>query len=126
VALDVLVVDDEPKIRDLLQEGFEVLGCRVRAAASGEEALRLVDEARPQLVLLDLKLEAMDGFAVLRELRQRDPALPVLVITGSSDAEVDRKVQELGALACVHKPLDLPALQHRVRELAEHLASPPR
>lgn len=126
IPLDVLVVDDEPKIRDLLKEGFEVLGCRVRAAASGEEALRLVEEERPQLVLLDLKLEAMDGFTVLQELHQRDPALPVLVITGSSDAEVDRKVEALGALACIHKPLDLPALQSRIGELAEQLASPGR
>ncbi len=126
VALEVLVVDDEPKIRNLLQEGFEVMGCRVRAAASGEEALALVKEELPQLVLLDLKLQAMDGFAVLQELHQRDPALPVIVITGSSDAEVDRKVEALGALTCIHKPLDLPGLQSRVRELAEHLASPRR
>ena len=124
--LEVLVVDDEPKIRDLLKEGCEVLGCRVRAAASGEEALRLADVERPQLVLLDLKLEAMDGFTVLRELKQRDPGLPVIVITGSSDADVDQRVQDLGALTCLHKPLDLPALQSRVRELAEHLASPRR
>lgn len=122
VPLDLLVVDDEPKIQALLKETFEMKGCRVRTSASGQEALALVEESMPQLMLLDLKLQDLDGFEVLKQVKMRHPLLPVIVITGSFDEGIDRYVRELGALACLHKPLDLRRLQRCVFETARSLA----
>ncbi len=125
VSLDLLVVDDEPKLQAVLKDVFEVLGSRVRVAASGEDALELIARKMPQLVLLDLKLQDMDGFAVLKHLKLRYPALPIIVITGTFDESIDRYVKSLGALACFHKPIDLPILQHKLAEVAVQLTAQP-
>ncbi len=122
VPMDLLVVDDEPKVQALLKDGFEVMGCRVRVTASGEEALDLIATKPPQLLVLDLKLQEMDGFEVLKRVKMRYPLLPVIVITGTFDERIDRHVQELGALVCLHKPIDLPALQRQVVELSTQLS----
>lgn len=116
--LDLFVVDDEPKIRSVLKESFEALGCRVQTASSGEEALERLPREPPHLVVLDLKLQAMDGFEVLRRVKLRYPRLPVIVVTGAYDEGIDRHVKGLGALACFHKPIDLLQLQRTVYEFA--------
>jgi two-component system alkaline phosphatase synthesis response regulator PhoP len=79
----LLVVDDNEEVRDLLALVLEEEGYRVRAVASGDEALRLVRQQRPELITLDLSLPGKDGWAVLREL-QSDPStvtIPVLIIS---------------------------------------------
>jgi len=123
--LDVLVVDDEPKMRTMLKDAFEAMGAQVRTAESGEEAVRLVAKAVPQLILLDLKLPVMDGFEVLKHVKLRYPQLVVIVISGYYDESIDRFVKELGAVAYFHKPLDLPVLQRKVAEIAAQLAPQP-
>ncbi len=113
----VLVVEDEPDIRDLLvfhleRDGFQVTKCK-----SGPEALRLVSAARPDLVLLDLMLPDMDGLEVCRRLRQ-DPAtqsVPIVMLTARDD-EVDRVLGlELGADDYVVKPFSPRELVARIR-----------
>src|SRR5215470_11348563 len=86
----VLVVEDEPDIRELVIHHLKREGYQVSAAASGEEALRQVLSAPPDLVLLDLMMPAMDGLEVCRRLRQ-DPStatLPIVMLTAKGD-EVD-------------------------------------
>lgn len=121
VRLNLLVVDDEPKIRVLLKQAFETKGCRVRTASSGEEGLELVAKEMPQVLILDLQLEAMDGFAVLEQVRRRYPNLPVVIITGAYGPEVDKEVERLGAAACLHKPTDLVSLEQVIFDLAARL-----
>ena len=113
----VLVVEDEPDIRDLLvfhleRDGFQVTKCK-----SGPEALRLVRAARPDLVLLDLMLPDMDGLEVCRRLRQ-DPttqSVPIVMLTARDD-EVDRVLGlELGADDYVVKPFSPRELVARIR-----------
>ncbi len=117
--LELLVVDDDPRIGAMIQGCAEAWGCQVRVVGSGEEALQAVSQKPPQLVLLDLALEEMDGFEVLRRLKLAYPALRVVVITGSEDALVDQHVRTLGALVCLHKPLDMAHLKHRLIELSQ-------
>ena len=93
-ALRVLVVDDNPDAADMLGELLELAGQDVRRANSGEGALQVAHEFRPQLVLLDISMPDMDGHAVARGLR-RDPALAgayIVAVTGYSphDVRVDR------------------------------------
>lgn len=125
VPLDLLVVDDEAKMRTMLQHAFEGMGAQVRAVETGEEALQVVAQRVPQLVVLDLKLPEMDGFDVLKRLKLRYPKLAILIISGYYDESIDRFVKDLGALAYFHKPLDLPALQRKVADLAPQLAPRP-
>jgi phosphate regulon transcriptional regulator PhoB len=113
----VLIVEDEPDIRALVVHHLKREGYQVSAASSGEEALRQVQAAPPDLVLLDLMMPAMDGLEVCRRLRQ-DPAtamLPIVMLTAKGD-EVDRVVGlEIGADDYVVKPFSPKELLARVR-----------
>jgi DNA-binding response OmpR family regulator len=115
----ILVVDDEPAIVQVIRERLEGEGYRVRAAADGASALAAVEQEPPDLLILDLMLPDLDGFEVLRRLRQRgeDAAggLPVIVLTARDD-DVDVVVGlELGADDYVVKPFHPRELSARVR-----------
>ncbi len=117
MASRVLIVEDERDIRDLVLFHLEREGFQVSSASSGEEALRKVRHASPDLVLLDLMLPAMGGLEVCRKLRQ-DPAtvaLPIVMLTAKGD-EVDRVLGlELGADDYIVKPFSPKELLARVR-----------
>jgi phosphate regulon transcriptional regulator PhoB len=113
----VLIVEDEPDIRELVVHHLKREGYQVSAAAGGEEALRQVRAAPPDLVLLDLMMPAMDGLEVCRRLRQ-DPAtaaLPIVMLTAKGD-EVDRVLGlEIGADDYIVKPFSPKELVARVK-----------
>ena len=113
----VLIVEDEPDIRELVVHHLKREGYQVSAASSGEEALRQVQAAPPDLVILDLMMPAMDGLEVCRRLRQ-DPAtvsLPIVMLTAKGD-EVDRVLGlEIGADDYIVKPFSPKELLARVR-----------
>jgi phosphate regulon transcriptional regulator PhoB len=117
VATDVLVVEDEPDIRDLIVHHLTRDGFRCRTAGTGPEALARVQSSPPDLIVLDLMLPEMDGLEVCRRLRG-DPAtasLPLIMLTAKTD-EVDRIVGlELGADDYLAKPFSPKELVARVR-----------
>jgi adenylate cyclase len=117
-AREILVVDDTPANVRLLEAILVARGYRVRAAASGEEALAAVAASRPDLVVLDVVMPGMDGVEVCRRLRgdQATAALPVLMITASDDG-VKIPALEAGADDFIAKPFDQPELLARVRSL---------
>ena len=99
----VLVVDDDPHIRDLLTFALQKAGLATREAADGEAALADIALHRPDLVVLDINMPRMDGIAVCRRIRAGD-ALPILFLS-SRDDEIDRILgMELGADDYVTKP----------------------
>jgi phosphate regulon transcriptional regulator PhoB len=113
----VLIVEDEPDIRDLLAFHLEREGFQVAKARTGGEALRQIRAAPPDLVVLDLMLPELDGLEVCRRLR-RDPAtatLPVVMLTARGD-EVDRVLGlELGADDYIVKPFSPKEVVARIR-----------
>jgi phosphate regulon transcriptional regulator PhoB len=117
MAADVLVVEDEPDIRNLIVHHLTRDGFRCRAVASGAEALQRVRAAPPDLVVLDLMLPGMDGLDVCRRLRS-DPGsagVPIIMLTAKAD-EVDRILGlEMGADDYVVKPFSPKELVARVR-----------
>ena len=123
---DVLVVEDEPDIRNLIVHHLTRDGFRCRAVASGAEALQRVKTATPDLVVLDLMLPGMDGLDVCRRLRS-DPAsavVPIIMLTAKAD-EVDRILGlEMGADDYVVKPFSPKELVARVRAVLRR-ARPP-
>ena len=117
MAAQVLVVEDEPDIRDLVVFHLEREGFRTRTARNGPDALKQVRTTPPDLVVLDLMLPELDGLEVCRRLRQ-DPstaAVPVIMLTAKGD-EADRVVGlELGADDYITKPFSPKELVARIK-----------
>jgi two-component system nitrogen regulation response regulator NtrX len=102
----VLVVDDESDIRSSLRMILEYEGYDLSEASSGEEALRRLESDRPDAVLLDIKMPRMDGLEILARVRQSDPALPVVVISGHGTIATAVEATRLGAFDFMEKPLE--------------------
>jgi DNA-binding response OmpR family regulator len=114
MARTILVVDDEPTLRETLAEVLEAEGFRVVVAADGREALTRFRAVRPDLVLLDLLLPELSGVEVCRILRAESP-VPIIMVTAKG-SELDKVVGlELGADDYVTKPFSLRELTARVR-----------
>ncbi len=104
---EILVVDDEKNIRSVLEGILKDEGYRVRTAPTGEELLRQVAQATPDLVILDVWLPGIDGLQALEEMKQQYPDLPVIMISGHSTVEAAVKATKLGAYDFIEKPLSL-------------------
>ena len=113
----LLVVDDEPNIRDLLASSLRFAGFEVTTADDGNGALHGVDGADPDLIVLDVMLPDMDGFTVARRLRERDITTPILFLTARDD--MADKVQGLtvGGDDYVTKPFGLEEVIARIRAI---------
>ncbi len=110
----VLIVDDEPMVREVVARYLELDGVEVHEAADGLQAQRWLDDNKPDLVVLDVMLPEIDGLSILRRLRA-DSSVPVILLTARAD-EVDRIAGlELGADDYVVKPFSPRELAARVR-----------
>ncbi len=103
----LLVIDDEPRVRELLRDFLSTGGYEVIEAATGGEGLRLHRDQRPDLILLDMTLPDMSGMEVLREAMRCDPAASVVMLTGLLDDDIGREALEEGAFEYLTKPVDL-------------------
>ncbi|MBV2152567.1 response regulator transcription factor [Kitasatospora sp. SUK 42] len=113
----LLVVDDEPALRDALESSLAFEGYEVATATDGYEALESVERDRPDLVLLDIMMPRMDGLTAVRRMRSRGDTVPVLMLT-ARDAVGDRVTGlDVGADDYLAKPFELDELLARVRAL---------
>jgi two-component system response regulator MprA len=113
----ILVVDDEPAVREALRAGLEFEGYEVIVAADGLGALEAIAKQIPDAIVLDVMMPRMDGLTVLRRLRSFDSALPVLLLT-ARDTVGDRVTGlDVGADDYLAKPFDLDELYARLRAL---------
>lgn len=115
----ILVVDDEEANRNLLREILRPLGYLVREAADGEEALAVVAESTPDLILLDLMMPRMNGYEVCRELKSdpRTRLVPIIILTTLEQLQDKIKAIDLGADDFLNKPFHTIELTTRVRSL---------
>lgn len=113
----VLVVDDEPVVREAVTDALRMHGYDVHVAADGREALNIVWRLRPDLVVLDVVMPRLDGIGVCRELRRAGDWTPVLVLTARSAAPDRIEGLDAGADDYLVKPFDLGELLARVRAL---------
>jgi len=118
-SIKVLVVDDEPPIRKLLRLGLRAQGYEVWEAPNGKAALELVEKG-PDVVILDLGLPDMRGFDLLRTIRGRNEALPVIVLSSRDDEAGKVEALDLGADDYVTKPFGLDELRARMRAALRH------
>ena len=117
----VLVVDDEKGIREALTQVLEYEDIEVRACGSGSEALQLYAELRPHLVLLDVKMQGMDGLETLRKLREVDPNAQVVMISGHGSIQTAVEATQLGAYDFLEKPLDTNRILLTLRNALVHV-----
>jgi two-component system, NtrC family, nitrogen regulation response regulator NtrX len=102
----ILVIDDEPGIRQALGQLLEYEGFEVKTASGGAEGITIYDSFRPQLVFLDVKMAGLDGLEVLKRLRTADPNATVVMISGHATIQTAVEATQLGAYDILEKPLD--------------------
>ena len=115
----ILIVEDKPSSRELLRTVLEQLGYVVTEAGDGDEALRLVRQQAPDLVLMDLQMPARNGYDVLQEIR-KDPRLahmPVVAVTANAMPGDQEKVLAAGFTGYIAKPVALAHLRAEVNRL---------
>jgi two-component system, NtrC family, nitrogen regulation response regulator NtrX len=116
----ILVVDDEDGIRKILRQVLEYEGHEVQTAAGGGEALSIVEEFKPDLSFLDVKMARMDGLEVLDRIRERDPNAVVVMISGHGTIETAVEATRRGAYDFLEKPLDTDRLLLTIRNALLH------
>jgi len=111
----LVVVDDEPNIRELLSTSLRFAGFEVHAAADGNGALQLVRDVEPDLVVLDVMLPDMDGFTVTRRMRATGRHTPVVFLTAKDDTQDKVQGLTVGGDDYVTKPFSLEEVVTRIR-----------
>jgi DNA-binding response OmpR family regulator len=113
-AKKILVVDDEPEVRQLMEHFLTDRGYEVRIVENGRLALEALDTFTPDVVLLDMHMPEMDGLETLKRLGARSPSLPVIMITVNEDIETTSRLLQLGAADYVPKPFNLEYLEQSI------------
>jgi CheY-like chemotaxis protein len=121
----VLIVDDDPSVRNLLRMTLPVDGFEIVEAENGEEALSLIEGAVPDLVLLDWAMPGLSGGDVLAELKRRRPELPVIILTAEADPRFRAVSESLGVEAYLTKPFSPLQLLSEVERLLSPEPPPP-
>jgi two-component system, OmpR family, response regulator len=121
----VLVVDDEPNIRELVQVALNFHGCTAATAGTGLDALRLVDAYEPDLIVLDVLLPDLDGFEVCRRLRADGNDVPVIFLTARDTTSDTVTGLTIGGDDYITKPFSVEALVARVRAVLRRTARQP-
>jgi two-component system cell cycle response regulator DivK len=121
----VLIVDDNPLNLELAKEVLAAAGYVVRQAASGAEALAAVRQELPQIILMDIGMPQMDGYAVLKALRAglATASIPVVAVTSYAMAGDERRAREAGFDGYIPKPIDVRNLPRMVAELLDRSGS---
>lgn len=115
-SIKVLIVDDEYEFSSTLQTRLNLRNFLTTMVNSGEAALKAVEEEKPDVLLLDLKMPDLDGLEVLARLREAHADIKVIILTGHGSFEVGREGMELGAFDYIMKPVDLNVLIAKIEE----------
>ncbi|MDE2008768.1 MAG: response regulator [Candidatus Omnitrophica bacterium] len=107
----LLIVDDESDIREFARNFFKKRKIDVFVASGGRQALEIISQEKPDLVLLDVRMEEITGIEVLRQLRQANLNVKVVMVSGVEDEETIKEANALGVLGYIHKPFILEELE---------------
>jgi DNA-binding response OmpR family regulator len=113
----ILIVDDQKRLRKGLARSLSQGAFRTLTAASGEDALRLLEKRKVDLVITDLVMPGMDGMTLVRNIRKSTRHVEVVIITAYGSAESMQEAEKLGVAHYLAKPFDLPDLKSKVKEL---------
>ena len=113
----ILIIDDAPSVRELLEMLLRPQGYDVILAENGWKGLQLYRQDHPDVILLDLNMPELDGVTVLKQIRSVDLKQPVIVLTGETDPETERQVRELGVSEFIAKGSSLHLLGDTLKRL---------
>jgi excisionase family DNA binding protein len=113
----VLVVDDDSRVREFVRVNLEAAGYAVREAERAEEALAVIEDRSPDLVLLDVVMPGTDGWQLLQRMQERHGSIPVIMFSGKVDERTASEATRRGADDFVGKPFDPQQLVERARRL---------
>jgi excisionase family DNA binding protein len=115
----VLIVDDDPRIREFVRVNLEMDGFAVREAGSADEGLAVLEDEPPDLILLDVMMPNVDGWEMLQRVRQRHgvDSIQVIMFSGKVDENVEQQAEAGGAQAFVGKPFNAQELVERTKDL---------
>lgn len=112
----LLIVDDEADIREFAKSFFTKRNVSVFTASGGKQALEIIDQEKPHLVLLDIHMEEMSGIEVLKKLRENKNDVKVIMVTGVEEESTVNEANSWGIRGYIHKPLVLEELEQIVME----------
>ncbi|WP_312889027.1 response regulator [Desertibacillus haloalkaliphilus] len=112
----ILVVDDQYGIRVLLNEILQKDGYQLYQAANGVQALTIVEEEEPDLVLLDMKIPGMDGLEILKRIKEMNSDIRVIMMTAYGELNMINEAMNLGAVTHFAKPFDIDDVREVIRE----------
>jgi DNA-binding NtrC family response regulator len=112
----VLLVDDEKDFLDVMSERIEARGMEVTTADSAMKALELVKSGNFDAIIVDLMMPAMDGLQTLKAIKEKNPDLQVILLTGHATVEKGIEAMKLGAMDFVEKPADLDRLTEIIKK----------
>lgn len=113
----ILLVDDDGQVLKFMKKALDDAGFSVTATTSGTEALMLIEQRVPDLMILDLNMPAPDGFDLLKRARATHPYLRILVISGYLHGSLLRAAKIVGAFATLEKPVSAETLVAKTREI---------
>lgn len=117
----VLLIDDEQDFLDVLAERMRDRGMQVQTTTSALEALDLAEgEDGYDAIILDLMMPEMDGLEALTRLREKNPDLQIILLTGHATIEKGIEAMKLGAMDFLEKPIDIQALNEKIKEAKAH------
>lgn len=114
--MNVLLVDDEKDFLEVLTKRLRKRKLRLVAASSGAEAIRTVQDTPIDVVVLDMRMPQMDGLQTLREIKQINPGVEVIMLTGHANVETAVEGMELGAFDYLIKPVDIDELLYKLQD----------
>ncbi len=117
----VLIIEDEPRLRDVLSDALRSWGLTSTTARSGEEALRSIDNHPADILLVDLNLPGMSGIETLTELRNRGIDSPAIILTGFGDLQAAKDAIKLDVVAFLTKPAPLGELEQAIDRARKQL-----
>lgn len=119
----LLVVDDTEHVREMLSDMLELDGFVVAGqAASGEEAIAMTVDLSPDVVVMDYRMDDMNGLDAAKRIKEQQPDQLIILYTAFLDPEVEERAREVGVTVCVGKGYGLTELERRITELCRDLA----
>jgi DNA-binding NtrC family response regulator len=112
----VLIVDDEKDFLETIAERLGLRGMDVSTATSAEDALQMVEEGAYDVVIMDFMMPALDGFKALKLLKQKQPEIQIILLTGNVPGKTHIEAKKLGALDVIEKPPDLKSLIQKIQQ----------
>tara|TARA_B100001094_G_C17952305_1_gene681188 strand:- start:122 stop:505 length:384 start_codon:yes stop_codon:yes gene_type:complete len=116
----ILITDDEESILEYFEDVLSDMGLDVYAARDGQEALEMLENLQPDLMLVDLMMPKVDGIQLIETIRKADKKIPVIVVSGTEDDRKKAAAKSKGANVVLPKPLDLSEFENTIWQLLDN------